>query len=162
MRPIKIAALVVSSLALLGLFLLAFAPEAGANRPGARATSGDGIWEKADNSSMAVADWQRPAGSYQVLRISKDALIQQLARAPMEWAGDLRNSPAVLSLPMPDGSFQRFHVEESPIMEPSLAARLPQVKTYRGQGMDDPVVTTRFDWTPQGFHAIVLSSQGSI
>jgi hypothetical protein len=111
---------------------------------------------------MAVADWQRPAGSYQVLRINKDALIQQLARAPMERAGDLRNSPAVLSLPMPDGSFQRFHVEESPIMEPSLAARLPQVKTYRGQGLDDPVATTRFDWTPQGFHAIVLSSQGSI
>ena len=80
----------------------------------------------------------------------------------MEGSGDLRNSPVVLSLPMPDGSLQRFHVEESPIMEPSLATRLPNVKTYRGRGIDDATATTRFDWTPQGFHALVLSSKDSV
>jgi len=47
-------------------------------------------------------------------------------------------------------------------MEPTLAAQFPEVKSYRGQGVDDPAATTRFDWSPLGFHALVLSTQGSV
>ena len=162
MRHIRISAFVAPALAALGLLTLAFTLEAGAGRRTAAVTPDDGIWQTIDNSSIAAADWKPPADSYQVLRLNKEALAQQLARAPMEGDGDLRNSPAILSLPMPDGSFQSFRIEESPIMEPSLAVRLPEVKTYRGQGIDDPSATTRFDWTPQGFHALILSSQDAV
>ncbi len=161
MRQIRIAVLMALSVVSLGLLIWVFAPKAGAGSLAAGPTSEDGIWETIDNSSIAAADWQEP-GSYRVLRLNKDSLAHQLARAPMEGTGDLRHSPAVLSLPMPDGSFQRFYIEESPIMEPSLAARLPDVKTYRGQGIDDATATTRFDWTPQGLHALVLSSLKSV
>ena len=47
-------------------------------------------------------------------------------------------------------------------MEKSLADRYPELKTYRGQGIDDPTAITRFDWTPSGFHAIILSTRGTI
>ncbi len=47
-------------------------------------------------------------------------------------------------------------------MEKSLADRYPEIKTYRGQGIDDPTAITRFDWTPSGFHAIILSTRGTI
>jgi len=156
MRQIKIVALIAVSLSLLGLLVVAFALEAG--RTATAATPGNGIWQTIDNSSIAAADWKRPAeGSYRVLRLNKDALAQQLARAPMERTGDLRNSPAVLSLPMPDGSFQSFHIEESPVMDAALMARYPEIKSYRGQGIDDGAATVRFDWSPYGFHALVLS-----
>ena len=162
MRQIRIAVICAASFALLCLLMFAFAPETGAAGSAAPATSRDGIWQTIDRSSIAATDLHLPAGSsYRALRLNKGALAQQLARAPMEGSGDLRNSPVVLSLPMPDGSLQRFHVEESPIMEPSLAARLPGVKTYRGRGIDDATASTRFDLTPQGFHALVLSAQGS-
>jgi hypothetical protein len=62
---------------------------------------------------------------------------------------------------MPDGSYERFRIEESPVVEPKLAERLTGVNTYRGRGIDDPTLTTRFDRTPLGFHAIVLSPAGT-
>ncbi len=68
----------------------------------------------------------------------------------------------VLTLPMPDGSFQRFAVEYSPIMEKPLADRYPQIRTYVGWGIDDPTAMVRFDHTPHGFHAMVYAPGGSV
>src|SRR5438309_1902577 len=137
MRQIRIAAFIAPSLASLGLLILsAFAPEAGAAGFAATAKSGDGVWEKIDNRLISTRDLQLPApSSYRALRLNKDALARQLARAPMERTGDIRKSPAVLSLPMPDGSFKSFRIEESPVMDAELVARYPEIKSYRGQGI---------------------------
>ena len=101
-----------------------------------------------------------PGSTHSVLQLNKTALASQLAHAPMEFRGDLRNSPAVLSLPMPDGSFQRFLIEESPVMDAALVTRYPEIKSYRGIGIEDGTATVRFDWTPLGFHALVLPAEG--
>jgi hypothetical protein len=66
-----------------------------------------------------------------------------------------------MTLPMPDGTFARFSVEESPVIDAGLAAHFRSIRTYRGRGLDDPTATTRFDVTPTAFHAIVLSSGGT-
>ena len=84
-----------------------------------------------------------------------------LATAPSEGSEAARENPLVLSLPNPCGDFERFAVEESPIMEPGLAAKHPEINTYRGRGIDDPAATIRFDLTPLGFHASVRSPYGA-
>ena len=61
---------------------------------------------------------------------------------------------------MPDGSFQRFLIEESPVMDAALVTRYPEIKSYRGDGIEDGTATVRFDWTPLGFHALVLPAEG--
>ncbi len=74
-----------------------------------------------------------------------------------------RNQTPVLSLPMPDGSVGRFHVWESSIQEPGLEAKFPEIRTFAGQGIDDPAASIRFDYNPYfGFHAQILSPNGRI
>ena len=74
--------------------------------------------------------------------------------------------PAVLTLPRPDGRFERFAVAESPVMHPDLEQKMAdegwRMKTYRGTSLDSPVNTVRFDrGGPAGFHAMVHSPDGN-
>jgi hypothetical protein len=81
--------------------------------------------------------------------------------APMEFSRPSSQNP-IIELPMPDGTLARFRFEESPVMEPAFAAQYPDWKTYRAQGIDDPSATSRFDWLPSGFHAIILAPSGTV
>ena len=80
-----------------------------------------------------------------------------LSEVPHAAAFDARASEAILTLPLPDGRMERFRVVNSPIMAPELAARFPSIQVYAGQGVDTPEATVRFDVTPHGFHAMVMS-----
>lgn len=99
---------------------------------------------------------------YRVVALNQTGLRDLLARAPLEGSTAAQTMPLAMTLPLPDGTPSRFNVVESPIMEPGLAAKYPDIKTYAGQGLDDPTATVRFDWTPLGFHAMILSAQGTI
>jgi Metallo-peptidase family M12B Reprolysin-like/Secretion system C-terminal sorting domain len=72
-----------------------------------------------------------------------------------------KNQAPVIKLPMPDGKFASFRVWESSIQEPGLEAKFPMIKTFAGQGIDDPYATIRLDYSPYGFHAQVLTINGS-
>ena len=157
MRLIRVAGFVTPSVVAVGLFLFIFADGGRL----AATVSPDAVWETAGENSSSVSTPTSPADSFRVA-LNAPALGQILARAPMQSVQDLRKSPAVLALPMPDGSFQRFHIEESPVLDADLAARYPAIKSYRGQGIDDGTATMRFDWTPLGFHALVLSADREI
>ena len=124
--------------------------------------SRDEIWGIADGTSLRERVEPASPRAYQVVELHQDALSRALANVPMEFTEAAKSVQAVVSLPMPDGSFARFRIEESPVMEPALAAQFPEVKSYRGQGVDDPTATARFDWSPNGFHAIVLSANGTV
>ena len=94
------------------------------------------------------------------LTLDHRALAAVMGGAPREHGRAARERPLVVSLPAPEGGFQRFAVHESPVMEPALAAMHPEIKTYSGRGVDSPASTIRLDLSPLGFHASVRSPQG--
>ena len=121
------------------------------------------MWQEISRKSLDPAARHLIDSSvHRLVRLDKTALAKVLERAPMEFSRDATEHPAIIYLPMPDGAMARFRFEESPIMEPALALRHPEIKTYSGQGLDDPTATARFDWTPFGLHAIVLSGEGAV
>ncbi|MBL0147004.1 MAG: T9SS type A sorting domain-containing protein [Chitinophagaceae bacterium] len=71
-----------------------------------------------------------------------------------------RQTP-ILAIPMPNGTVAKFNVWESSIQEPGLEAKFPSIKTFAGQGIDDPFASIRFDYGPRGFHAQVLTVNGT-
>ncbi len=112
----------------------------------------DQLWQPLDHVPLAMQQlrpWIRPPNA-RPFRLRTDDLQRVLTQ------------PAEIALPMPDGSLARFRVIESPVMAPELVAKFPRIKTYLGQGIDDPSATVRFDWTPAGFHAQILSPRGAV
>jgi hypothetical protein len=99
---------------------------------------------------------------YRTAALDLTGLEQFLVQVPFERTPAAEATQAILRLPMPDGTTGRFEVVEAPIMAPALAARYPQIKTFRGQGIDDPAASLRFDLTPHGFHAMVLAPTGAV
>jgi Metallo-peptidase family M12 len=99
---------------------------------------------------------------FRALEVDVKALESLLDRAPAERSSAATAAPVVLALPYPDGTDRRFRIEESPILEPALAARFPELRTFVAWGIDDPTATARLSLTPLGFHAMVLSTSGTV
>lgn len=128
--------------------------------------SADGIWrdlsvDAARSASAAPARSVMPR-AYRTLRIDAGALDQVLTRAPQEAAVAAADSPVLLQLPLPDGRFEAFRIVESSVMAPELAARYPQIRSFVGQGVDDPSATLRLDLSHKGLHAQIISWRGTM
>tara|TARA_Y100000589_G_scaffold326368_1_gene365995 strand:+ start:152 stop:2422 length:2271 start_codon:yes stop_codon:yes gene_type:complete len=99
---------------------------------------------------------------YRVLRLDLDSLKCLLNSAPYENDIKAGDSPVVITLPMPNDTFEKFSFVHSPIMSPELAAKYPEIQVFLGQGIDSPSSTVRFDLTPHGFHAMILAEGKTI
>lgn len=117
-------------------------------------------------SATQVARGQ--AFQYRALTLDAVALRERLVRAIPEVSARrgvdtmlaAQQADATIALPAPLGGEHRFTLIEVPTMEPELAARFPQIKTYAGESLDTPGAQVRLSVTPRGVHALVLSPDG--
>lgn len=119
------------------------------------------LWQAVGFDDASPASWllaDAPATSGHRLNIGQ--LRSLLAQAPHEQNPNAAADALVIAIPTPTEGVARFQIVESPIMAPELAAKFPAIKTFAGQGIDDPTATIRCDITPAGFHAQVLSAAG--
>ncbi len=129
-----------------------------------RANTGDGVWQLIDDSALRQSSRERliVPQFYQTFNLKKPLLQTILQNTPAEFSAAAKTVESILMLPMPDGKLSRFRIVESSIMAPELAAKFPEIKSYLGQGIDDPTATTRFDLSPNGFRGMILSANGTI
>ncbi|MFN0121403.1 MAG: putative Ig domain-containing protein [Blastocatellia bacterium] len=93
------------------------------------------------------------------LRLNLEPLAALLKTAARENTVAAAQS-VIIPLPLPDGRTLRFRVVESPVFE--HPERYPDLRTWRGQGIEDPTAAMRCSLTPAGFHAFVRTSAEAV
>ena len=122
-------------------------------------TSPDGIWstlQPVATTRAAAADGPAAPAVYQL----NHKILQQIIDVTPAEGAAARGAPVILSVPTPDGKFHSFRIEKSAVMAPELAAKYPDIQTFRGQGTDDPNTSVRFSRTALGFQATVVTPEG--
>jgi len=142
--PVLLRSLRLTALPAAALAIIAAMP---ASSPGA-------IWKFEPG---AVRGERFPAGS-PVFTLDRAALAATLAPAPEERTG---RSAIELSLPMPDGTWETFTVYRSVVLHPRLAAKYPEIRTYRGLGRNTRW-RARFELSPKGFEASIWTPKGRV
>jgi len=92
--------------------------------------------------------------------LNASSLRKVLVKAPRYGTRAARMHPVIVSLPAPNGRFERFALTKSQIMAPGLAKRHPDISTYYGRGVDDVTASIAADISHIGFHASIRSAHG--
>lgn len=124
------------------------------------ASSQNNFWTEVSESRInknLFANRFKPA-AYKLFSLNETSLLAALRNAPSERNVSAATSSFILSIPNENGVMEKYRVVEAPVMHPDLAAKYPGIKSYAGQGIDEPSSTVRFDMSPRGFHAMVLST----
>jgi len=85
------------------------------------------------------------------------------------WENLLRTAPneassgngLTISLPSPTGTAVSFELFAYDLLPPELQKKYPEIGTYWGRGIDNPLALLRLDHGVKGFHAQVLDATGS-
>ncbi len=127
--------------------------------------SQDGVWHEVQLDSLSGSFSEGVPEKARALKLNSTALRKILDSAPADSAEkltDVSKSGAILQLPMPDGGFMRFRIVDSPVLNTDLVKQFPDIKSYRGQSIDDPRVSMRADFSPRGFNATILTADKMI
>jgi len=102
------------------------------------------------------------AKSAQYYHLNLEVLKGEFAQCPQEKNGKkVEQYGKEISIPMSDGSAQRFAFAKYDLMEDGLKKNWDFIQTYLGVGLDDPMATCKLDFTLLGFHSQILSPKGN-
>ena len=159
-NSLKLHTLAKLRLALVGAVVLGPAvtpPARGAEGP---TNAPDGTWRSV--APTRAADTTTGSTQGALFALDSAQMSRTLGDAPVESRVKVEDSSTIVYLPLPSGGFARFRVVESNILDPGLAARFPEIKSYAGQGIDDPAATVRFGWSPRGISGLIIGAAYSV
>ncbi|MBX2889615.1 MAG: zinc-dependent metalloprotease [Saprospiraceae bacterium] len=117
--------------------------------------SSNGLWKDVREIALPKYGKETPLlpEKFRLLALDFEQMKSTLARTAKQ-----KGIRVPLEIPFPDGTIQQFAVESDPVMHPELAAKFPDINSYSGFGLSDPLAKIYFAFSPVGLHAIVLST----
>ena len=120
------------------------------------AQSGKSLWQATTKkANMAALESRMQLPENNLFDLNLNGLKQSLVNSPKR---DAKNSTTILALPNAEGKLENFKVYENSIMDPALAARYPEIKSYIGIGIDDRTAKVYFSVSPLGFKSMTISA----
>lgn len=121
------------------------------------AASEETIWKNTEKKSSAVVVANKTQlTNFRLFELNISTLKDLLVTAPVRSSSARSN--VIVSFPDGDGAMQRFSVYESSNMDPALAARYPDIKSYYGKGVDDPSAVIYFSVSPLGLQTMQINA----
>ncbi|MCD6010785.1 MAG: hypothetical protein K0Q79_647 [Flavipsychrobacter sp.] len=112
------------------------------------------VWKHVARETLPASSQKINASRYEIYHTDELGLKAFLFSLPAN-----EHAAQIISVPMPDGTMREFKVWYTPMMPAELAARYPELRTFTGVAVDDPVVTIKLDHTVYGFHAMVFGER---
>ena len=106
------------------------------------------VWTKLSDSQELQRTEISPE-NYKAFSLDYNALKTTLVKAPKrgEFTG---KSNVIVQFPNAEGQLESFAIMEASVMTPELQSKFPEIRSYVGQGIDDPTATIRFSFSPLG------------
>lgn len=73
-----------------------------------------------------------------------------------EFIQNLRAGDTLITLPLPNGGMVQFEVQPSSVLPPALAAKYPDIMTFKGHEVGNENNTGSFDISPRGFNGMFM------
>lgn len=116
----------------------------------------DRLWsEGSAKSSTEIFENKNAINTPKIYNLNIEGLKNVLAKAPKRLSAG-EKSEVIISFPNSDGIMENFKVTENSNFEPELAAKYPDIKSYIGQGLDDPNSTIYFSISPLGLSSMEI------
>lgn len=94
---------------------------------------------------------------YETYQLDFAALCSALERAPREFTAAARERNCVLNFPIAGGGMEAYSMVETGMMDPDMAKRHPDIRTYAGESLEHPGRTIHLTAsTVRGLRAMVL------
>src|SRR6185369_3151081 len=123
------------------------------------AQSRQNYWLPSSGSSLrnaVIVENKQNLINYKLFGLDVNSFKAALAGAPERNSADKKVSEKIIYFPDADGRFERFSVYETSNMEPALAARYPEIKSYVGKGIDDLTALIYFSISPLGLQTMLI------
>ncbi|MFC0603351.1 immunoglobulin-like domain-containing protein [Winogradskyella pulchriflava] len=119
------------------------------------------LWQKQTvNSSTVLKSNHQSLKEFHSFNLNTESLRQSL-NGVAQRNNFTTQSTTILLFPNYEGKLERFSIKEASVMHPDLQARYPDIRSYVGQGIDNPSSVLRFSLSPNGLNAMILSSSGA-
>ena len=125
------------------------------------AQTGKTMWKNTSKTADAIV-FENKIGitNPNLFELDIVSLKQHLANSPKRFSST-EKSNTIVAFPNANGQMEYFRVQESSNMELELAARYPDIKSYIGQGIENPTATIYFSVSPLGLQSMLLSADRS-
>ncbi|HZW77567.1 MAG TPA: zinc-dependent metalloprotease family protein [Flavobacteriaceae bacterium] len=119
------------------------------------------LWQKVslnESHNLALETRNSIPTEYDIFKLDVPTFQNLVRQAPQRFSG---NSSVILPLPVGDGELQNFKIYEASNFEPGLQAKYPEIRSYAGQGIDDPTAVARFSVSPYGVSVMISSGKAT-
>jgi len=119
------------------------------------AQNGNALWKKSNVSETSGRITKSDLPQKNIFALDLPAMKKLLGKSPKR---DTSNSTSntIITLPNGDGKMENFKVYENPVMDPALAAKYPEIKSYVAVGVENPSARAYFSSSPLGFKSMIL------